>query len=145
MIARANTIPPLVALLASSDARACEHASFALASIGLENESNQVQITQMLIEMLVTSDPGPSHERAVRALQALVRENSTTHYEIARCARRPPPSRRCHSCHRAACAIQPARHPVHHRGRLLGSYRSAHTRAPWPLTQGKPPIAPDCY
>lgn len=51
-IAEANTISPLVVLLGAGDARARDHAASALASLGLSNEDNQVQITQMLIELL---------------------------------------------------------------------------------------------
>ena len=52
-IARAGTIAPLVGLLGTGqDSRSQEHAGGALKSIGLNNEENQVQITQLLIELL---------------------------------------------------------------------------------------------
>ena len=82
-IATAATISPLVGLLGSEDARATAHAASALASLGLENKSNQVQITQMLIELL-SSGSEAAQNRATRSLWALVNENPTAHEAIAR-------------------------------------------------------------
>ena len=47
-IASANTISPLVHLFGTGDDRARDHASNALASLGLNNEENQVQTTRRL-------------------------------------------------------------------------------------------------
>ena len=53
-----------------------EHASFALASIALQNGDNMVQITGMLVEVLVDEAEKAAHVRAVRALEALVQQAS---------------------------------------------------------------------
>ena len=81
-IAGAGTIPPLVELLGGEDELAVMHASKALASLGLNNSDNQVQITQLLIDLLsMGSEAG--QDRAVRALQTLVTENRRSHDVIA--------------------------------------------------------------
>jgi hypothetical protein len=61
-----------------------EHASFALASIALQNGDNMVQITGMLVEVLVDEAEKAAHVRAVRALEALVQQNPTFHDRIAK-------------------------------------------------------------
>ena len=81
-IADQNTISPLVHLLGSGDDRACLHASGAIGSLGLNNNENQKMITQMLIELLINGQ-GPAPERAVTALNALVRANPSAHDAIA--------------------------------------------------------------
>ena len=82
-IAAAGTISPLVQLFGTGDARARELSAGALASLGLNNSKNQVQITQMLIELLISGQP-EAQERAVRALRALVDENPSAHEDIAK-------------------------------------------------------------
>ena len=84
-IATANTIPALVNLFGLGDERARAHSAHALASLGLDNTENQVQITQMLIELL-SAGQVEAQERAVRALRALVSENPTAHEAIAKAA-----------------------------------------------------------
>lgn len=85
LIARAQTIPPLVGLLSSTYERSYSHAALALASLGLGNVANQVQITQLLIDLLTSSSAEmETLERAVAALQTLVAQNPISHYEIAR-------------------------------------------------------------
>ena len=79
----AQTIAPLVALLGSGGHRAKHHAASALASLGLANQLNQIQITQMLIELLSTGAE-EAQERAARALWALVDENPNAHETVAR-------------------------------------------------------------
>ena len=82
-IAGASTIMPLVELLGSSETRAQEHANLALGSLGLNNTDNQVQITQMLIELL-TNGTEAAQERAARALWGLREANPNAHEAIAR-------------------------------------------------------------
>ena len=82
MIAAAATINPLVNLLGGGGDRAQHHAASALASLGLNNKHNQVQITQMLIELLI-SGTTEAQERAAQALWALVHENPEAHDVIA--------------------------------------------------------------
>ena len=82
VIARAGTIAMLGSLLGSSDERAHTHAANALASIGRGNETHQVQITQMLLDLLLTG-PEEAQHRAVRALRSLVEENQEASLLIA--------------------------------------------------------------
>ena len=82
-IAGASTVAPLVALLGSGGDHARDHAYYALASIGLDNIKNQTQITQLLIELLLTGTE-MAQTRAVTALQTLVKQNPSSHYEIAK-------------------------------------------------------------
>ena len=82
-IAEASTILPLVHLLGGGDARAHMHASHALASLGLNNRANQVQITQMLIDLL-THGQQEAQERATEALWDLVNLNPKAHEVIAK-------------------------------------------------------------
>lgn len=82
VIAEAGTIPPLVQLLGNGDDRAREHASQTLASLGLNNQQNQIQITQLLIELLMSGIES-AQQRAVHALQRLVTENPNSHEAIA--------------------------------------------------------------
>lgn len=82
-IAHAQAIEPLVKLLGENLELARHHASKALASLGLDNKENQVQITQLLIDMLhFGNDLGK--ERAVLALRTLIDENPNCHDVIAR-------------------------------------------------------------
>lgn len=83
-IAEANTVQPLVNLLGLGDnERGRQHAAHALSSLARDNEPNQVQITQMLIELL-SSGPAEAQQRAVDALWALVHENPAAHNAIAK-------------------------------------------------------------
>ena len=82
-IAQASTIAPLVILLGLGDSRGSDHAARALASLGLDNSENQIQITQLLIELL-GSGPEEAHARAVASLNSLVEENPNAHHTIAK-------------------------------------------------------------
>ena len=82
-IAGSNSIPSLVQLLGTGSTRACEHSAGALASLGLDNTKNQVAITQLLIDLLINGSSS-AQERAVKALNALVRENPGAHETIAK-------------------------------------------------------------
>jgi hypothetical protein len=62
--------------------RAREHAAGALASLGLDNKANQVVLTQLLVELLINGNR-EAQERAVKALNALVKENTSAHEVIA--------------------------------------------------------------
>ena len=81
-IAGASCVPPLVSLLGQGDDLAVMHSAKALASIGFDNDNNQVQITQLLIELLSQGTP-EGKGRAVLSLQTLREENSTSHHNIA--------------------------------------------------------------
>ena len=102
-IAAAGTIPHLVSLLGSTEARACAHADACLLSLSLGNEENQVTIARLLIEQLskaqaeqieFQSKAQPSaaaaaalieqSEHAIRTLQALVKANKATRDVIAK-------------------------------------------------------------
>lgn len=82
VIANANTVPPLVTLLGIGNERARYHASHALASLGRDNNSIQVEITRMLLDLL-SSGSRDAQTRAAWALRALVEENPTAHQVIA--------------------------------------------------------------
>jgi len=73
---------PLVTLLGMGSVRAREHAAGALASLGLDNKANQVVLTQLLVELLINGNR-EAQERAVKALNALVKENTSAHEVIA--------------------------------------------------------------
>ena len=81
-IAHESTIQPLVLLLGNGDDRGYNHAARALASLGLDNEGNQVQITEKLLELLGTGTE-EAQSRAVSSLQALVADNPSAHDTIA--------------------------------------------------------------
>lgn len=82
-IATSKAIHPLVQLFASDDASSLLHSSEAIASLGVDNTDNQVQITQLLIDLLLN---GAIHvqQRAVTALRRLVKENPNAHGDIAK-------------------------------------------------------------
>ena len=82
-IAENATIFPLVQLLAVDDARATEHAACAILSLGLDNKKNQIQITQMLIDLL-TNGSEATQDRATKALWGLVNQNPSAHDAIAK-------------------------------------------------------------
>ena len=81
-IAAAATIHPLVNLLGVGETRARDFAFAALTSLGLDNEGNQVQLTQLLIDLLINGSV-EAQQRAVTALTALREENPTAHHVIA--------------------------------------------------------------
>ena len=81
-IADAAMIPPLVHLLGTGGDRAQHHAASALSSLGLDNVANQVQITQMLTELLISGSDA-AQQRAAVALWAQVAENPKAHESIA--------------------------------------------------------------
>ena len=87
-IAKVGTVPPLVMLLGMGHTRAREHAAHALSSLALDNEPNQVQVTQLLIDLL-TNGAEEAQERAAKALWALVADNPSAHEAIAK-AGAPP-------------------------------------------------------
>ena len=82
-IAEAEAILPLVDLLGVGGPRARQHAAAALSSLALDNEVNQVAITQMLIKLMAVGD-SDAQEQAVRALWRQAHENPSAHYGIAR-------------------------------------------------------------
>lgn len=82
-IASASTISPLVQLLGTGDERARIHAANALDSLGFDNKDNQVILTQMLIELLM-SGTEDAQERAVKALRSMVDANPSAHESIAK-------------------------------------------------------------
>ena len=82
-IASASAIHPLVQLFATDDARALQHSGEAVASLGLDNTANQVQITRLLIDLLLNGTI-VVQRRAVTALRRLVSENPNAHADIAK-------------------------------------------------------------
>ena len=82
-MAEAHVIKPLVQLLGSGGQRAHSHSANALSSLAFDNGTNQVQITQMLIELLSTGVM-EAQVRAVQALWRQVHENPTAHERIAK-------------------------------------------------------------
>lgn len=82
-IADASTIGPLVMLLGMGHAFSSKRAAAALGSLGRDNEANQIQVTQMLIELLSTGSEA-AQQRAAQALWSLVKENPSAHDAIAR-------------------------------------------------------------
>ena len=85
LIAQTGAIPPLVQLLGiAPNERAREHSASALGSLALDNAPNQVQITQLLIDLLFASNDATQQARAAEALWTLVDQNPSSHDEIAR-------------------------------------------------------------
>ena len=83
-IAKAEALQPLVMLLGSAlDERATKHAAEALVALALDNESNQVHVTTMLIELL-SNGTREAQERAVAALWQMVDQNPSAHEVIAK-------------------------------------------------------------
>ena len=82
-IAQQSSIQPLVLVLGTGDERAVQHAAAALGSLALDNQENQVLMTQLLIELLSTGSE-VAQERAATALWALVKDNPDAHEGIAK-------------------------------------------------------------
>lgn len=82
-IAAPPTVKALVTLLGNGNTRAHNHAAEAVASLALNNEDNQVLITEMLIDLLSTGTSENAQERAATALWALVDANPNAHDTIA--------------------------------------------------------------
>ena len=81
-IARAGGISQIVSLLASGTPRAQVHATEALASIGFDNVSNQVEMTKQLVGLLSTGAPEVKM-RGAALLWRLVGENPDSQREMA--------------------------------------------------------------
>ena len=79
----ASSLSPLVALLGTGSARARTHVLGAITYLGLDNQDNQVILTQLLIELLINGSP-QAQERASKALGTLVHENPSAHEVIAK-------------------------------------------------------------
>ena len=82
-IAAAGGIAPLVSLLATGGRRGQEHATYALAALGLANVDNQSQITALLVGVLSTGSP-EAMSNAAASLWHLVQENAASREQIAR-------------------------------------------------------------
>ena len=79
----ASSLSSLVALLGTGSARARTHVLGAISYLGLDNQDNQVTLTQLLIELLINGSP-QAQERASKALGTLVHENPSAHEVIAK-------------------------------------------------------------
>ena len=81
-IAKAGGIPPTVSLLATGGFRGLEHAGHALATLGLDNVDNQIQITTLLVGLLLNGS-ADAKVSAAASLWRLVQENPESQQAIA--------------------------------------------------------------
>jgi len=81
-IAAKGGISPTVGLLAMGTAKAQTHASYALASLGLGNVKNQMQITTLLVSLLSTGSV-QARANATASLTRLVEQNPSSQTDIA--------------------------------------------------------------